>query len=709
MKLKCGSGRVERLTILLLLALSTGVARVHAEESIMETPETAVSQAEAPDKISIRRFVIAGNNRFTFEELNQQLLRFVGRNRTKADIEAAREALELFYREQGYSEATVKVVEPSPGKAVIALDVQENLPPVASTARELPREDKDVEASADPGVQRADSGITAPDPGIPKTEQTVAPAAAEKPAKPDDSEFLLEEEPKTETVQQSETFTIKGFIIEGTSVFSQDELQRQVKSFVGRGRSAADVEGARDALERFFHSQGYPAMLVNIPAQSSSNRVFRLDVIENRIGNVLVSGNRWFSTEKIIRDIPSILPGKVLQLKDLQREINAANRNPDFKAIPEMQPGKAPESIDISLKVQDKLPLHGSLELNNRASHDTTELRLNAALRYDNLWQRDHSVSVQYQIAPQNPSEAEIVSASYTLPMPWKHEDKLVVYGVVSNSNTKSAVGFSNLGKGIVIGSRLIIPLQGGDGFFHSVVTGFDYKDFSETVGLAGGPEPSVDLLGRPAEKTSIQYLPVTAGYSAYLKDNSGLTSFNFGINMSFRGAMNDPRQYADKRYKALGNPITMTAGLERNQQLPWGLSLLAKVDGQLSDQPLISNEQYSAGGVESVRGYRESEASGDNAVHGVIELAAPELLKQTCKDRFSVTPYLFYDTAHLWVRDPLPGQDKSSDLQGIGFGLRGTLLKSLDFQTDVGFPLHENSRTGTGEPRLHFKVRYQF
>jgi len=697
LRLKCGPGQMERLAILMLLALS--VAAANAEERVMETPELAVPQAEVPEKIAIRRFVISGSRRFTFEELNQQLQRFVGRNRTKADIAAARAALETFFHEQGYSEAKVTIVEPSPVKAVVTLDVQENLPQPTAAAMAAPEVDGRSESMAVPVKERAAPETAAATGETRKTAPAAAPATAEKAAKPDDSEFLLEDEPKKESVQQNESFKIKGFIIAGTSLFPQDELQRQVKSFTGRGKTAADVEGARDALERFFHEQGYPAMLVNIPAQSSSNRIFRLDVIENRIGNVLISGNRWFSTEKILRDIPSILPGKALQLKDLQRETSLANRNPDFKAIPDMLPGKAPETIDISLKVQDKLPLHGSLELNNRASHDTTALRLNAALRYDNLWQRDHSISVQYQISPQEPDEVEVVSASYTLPTFWNREDKLVVYGVVSNSNTNSAAGYSNLGKGNVIGSRLIIPLKGSDGFIHNAVTGFDYKEFSETVGVAGGP----------GVKTPIRYFPVTAGYSAYLKDNSGLTSFNSAFTVLFRGAMSDPHQFQDKRYKSTGNSIAMSAGLERNQQLPGGLSLLARVDGQITDQPLISNEQYAAGGVESVRGYRESEASGDNAVHGVIELSAPDLLKQTCKGNFTVSPYLFYDAAHLWVRDPLPGQDPSADLQGIGFGLRGALLKNMDFQTDLAFPLHKNSRTTTGEPHLHFKVRYQF
>jgi hemolysin activation/secretion protein len=640
---------------------------------VQEQEQTA-TQTEA--KFPIRRFVISGSSRFSADELTQQLQRFVGRNRTRADVEAAREALELFFREQGYAEATVALADPAPGKAVIGLDVRENRPVVAAAVREssLP-----------------DGGVIAP---AVEPQQTTQAATD----KGDDADLLPEETAEV-AAQKDGTFTIKGFAIEGTVLFSQDELQRLVKSFVGRKKTAADVEGARDALERYFHEQGYPAMLVNIPAQSSSDRVFRLEVIENRIGNVLVSGNNWFSTEKIMRDIPSIMPGSILNLKNLQQEINSANRNPDFKAVPEMQPGKAPETIDIALKVQDSLPLHGSLELNNRASHDTTALRLNAALRYDNLWQRDHSISVQYQVSPQAPDEVEVVSASYTLPVFWNREDKLVVYGVVSNSNTNSAAGYSNLGKGNVIGTRLIIPIQGSDGFFHTAVTGFDFKEFSETVGLVGAT----------GEKTPIRYFPITAGYNAYLKDSTGLTSFTSAFTVSFRGALSDPRKFEDKRYKSRGNHITMTAGLERTQQLPWGLSLMAKVDGQISDQPLISNEQYSAGGVESVRGYRESEASGDNAVHGVIELSVPDLLKQTSKERFSLTPYLFYDTAHLWTRDPLPAQDWFADLQGIGFGLRGTFLKGFDYQTDLGFPLRENSRTKYGDARFHFKVRWQF
>lgn len=496
--------------------------------------------------------------------------------------------------------------------------------------------------------------------------------------------------------QQEQTFTIKRFLIEGSTLFSEQELQRQVMPFTGRHKTAADVEGARDALERFFHDQGYPTVMVNIPEQAVQNKVLRLDVIENRVGNVVVQGNRWFSTDKIMRELPSIAPGQVINLPALQRETNRINRNPDFKLIPEMQPGKTPETVDLALKVTDQIPLHGSLELNNRSSWDTTPLRLNAGLRYDNLWQRDHSLSIQYQVSPQELSDVEVFSGTYSLPAPWDPDDKVVVYGVRSNTDTTSVAGFNNLGKGIIVGTRVIMPLAPLGAFNHTGSLGFDYKDFEETSGL----------LGSGGEKSPISYLPFSAAYSASLPDAGGVTSFNAALNLSFRGAVADPAQFEEKRFRTRGNYLSLTASLERNQRLPAGFSLLARLDGQITDQPLIANEQYSAGGAESVRGFHESEVSGDNALHGVFELAGPDLID---KGGWRITPYAFYDGAGLWVKSPLEGQEPLVGLQGTGCGLRGVLFGNLEFQTDLGFALMSTDRTRSGNSYLHFKAKWVF
>ncbi|MGD0586316.1 MAG: ShlB/FhaC/HecB family hemolysin secretion/activation protein [Oryzomonas sp.] len=505
---------------------------------------------------------------------------------------------------------------------------------------------------------------------------------------------------QAEAAQSREvTFTIRKFAIEGSNLFSEKELQNQVKRFIGRNKTAADVEGARDALERFFHDQGYPTVVVNIPEQKVESRTIRLEIVENRVGTVTVTGNKWFSTEMIMRDIPSLAPGSVIRIRQVQDEVNRLNKNPDLKVIPEMQPGTVPESVNVALKVQETPPVHGSLELNNRASHDTSDLRLNAALRYDNLWQREHSLSVQYQVAPENPDDIQVASGTYSLPAPWDADDRLVMYGVWSNNNTASAAGFNNLGKGTIVGARTILTLRPVADYNHTLVMGFDYKNFEESVGQNGST----------AVKTPIEYFPFTVAYSASLSDSAGFTSFNAGVNVAFRGAVTNPHEFEDKRFKARGNYIFMTAGAERTQKLPGDFSLLVKVDGQLADQPLISNEEYMAGGMESVRGYWESELAGDNAIHSVVEFGSPNMLKELGKPGFTLTTYLFYDAAALWVKEPLAGQVALSDIQGTGIGMRGTLYNGFEFQTDVATALRDTSRVAAGDVYYHFKVLYRF
>lgn len=524
------------------------------------------------------------------------------------------------------------------------------------------------------------------------------PSVAGQPAEPQTGQ----EKPATPAEappSREVTFTIRKFVIEGSDLFSAEELQNQVKGFIGRSKTASDVEGARDALERFFHDQGYPTVVVNIPEQKVESRTIRLQIIENRLATVTVTGNHWFSTEKIMRDLPSLAPGSVIRIRQVQDEVNRLNKNPDFKVIPEMQPGTAPESVNVTLKVQETPPVHGSLELDNRASHDTTDLRLNAALRYDNLWQREHSLSAQYQVAPENPNDIQVASGTYTLPAPWDADDRLTFYGVWSNNNTASAAGFSNLGKGTIVGARAIISLRPIDNYNHTLVTGFDYKNFEESAGPAG----------TAGVKTPIEYFPFTVAYSASLTDLSGSTSFNAAVNAAFRGAVTNPHEFDEKRFMARGNYIFMTAGVERTQKLPAEFSLLVKLDGQLADQPLISNEEYMAGGMESVRGYWESELSGDNAIHSVVELATPDMLKEFGKPGFSLTTYLFYDAAALWIKEPQAGQEALSDIQGAGIGFRGTLYGGFDFQADVATALRDTSRVAAGDVYCHFKVRYQF
>lgn len=503
------------------------------------------------------------------------------------------------------------------------------------------------------------------------------------------------------------SFDIKSFEVTGNTIFPADKLQGVVSPFTGKGKTAADVEHARDALEKLYHDAGYPAVLVNIPEQTLKDNVVKLQVIESRIGKVKVTGNRYFTMEKVMNDLPSLAPGQILYLPKVQEEIGRLNRNQDFKVDPVMSPGSAFGTIDVELKVVDQLPTHGYLELNNRASPDTTALRLNAMVRYDNLWQKEHSLSLQYQTSPESLKQVEVLGFSYALPAPWNKDHQWALYGIWSDSNTAFGEGFTVVGKGQIFGTRYVIPLTEYKLYAHNITLGLDYKHFDNAVGFTKANGQTTH--------TPITYMPLSFSYNASLPDEQGgVTQFSGGLNMAFRGIVSDENEFELKRYKGTASYIYATAGVQRTQKLPLGLSLFAKVDGQVADQPIIDNEQYIAGGMSSVRGYLESEATGDHAVHGTLEVSFPDTLKAWSQEnwitkRLQMSPFLFYDVAELITIDPLPGQFGSSTLEGAGAGVRGSMTKSLEYELDWATALRTTTNTKSGAERVYFKLRAVF
>ena len=497
------------------------------------------------------------------------------------------------------------------------------------------------------------------------------------------------------------TFAIESFMVDGNTLLSGKKILDLLQRHKGPDKTAEDVEKARDALEKMYHDAGYPAVLVNIPEQQVRGGRIRLQIIESKIGNVRVTGNRWYTEEKIRRDLPALAPGKVLFVPEVQKELERLNRQ-DIKAAPSLSPGSELGLTDVDIKVEDQLPLHGNLELNDRSTHNTSDLRLNTMLRYDNLWQRDHSLSAQFQASPENMGQVKMYALSYTLPTPWDADHQIAVYGVKSDSN--SAVFGQGLlinGKGSILGVRYVIPLAPYATYTHNLTVGFDYKDFRDSTNFVTGGGAT----------TPIKYAPGLFSYNASLPDALGATRISSGLNMVFRGLITDEDKFNQvARYNARGNYLFFTAGVERDLKLPAGMGLFLKLDGQIADQPLISHEEYIAGGMTNVRGYKEAEALGDDALHGTMELLAPDMGRLLgLADRLRLTPYLFYDYAWLEVINPLPSQRATTCLQGTGAGFRGAFLKNWYYELDLGVPLVATSQTPKYRGQLHFKAGVQF
>ena len=491
---------------------------------------------------------------------------------------------------------------------------------------------------------------------------------------------------------------VREYRVAGAKQLSAREIGEAVYPFLGPGRTSEDVESARAAVEAIYKEKGFQTVTVEIPDQDARAGIIVLRVSENKVGRLRVKGSRYFSLEQIKKSAPSLAEGTLPNFNDVTRDIVALNTWSDRRVTPTLRAGVEPGTVDIDLEVKDTSPLHGSIELNNRYSPDTTPLRLNAGLSYSNLWQAGHTVGFNFQIAPENPDDAKVYSAYYQMRFSKLPQLSLVFQGTKQDSNVSTLGGAAVAGRGEILGVRAIVTLPPLENFYHSLTLGYDHKSFDENV-----------LFGLVTTQTPITYDPLSIAYSATWAPKGSVTELNASANFHFRGLGADQAEFDSKRFGSDGSYFYLRGDLAHTRDLPGGFELYSLVQGQASGQPLVNSEQFSGGGLHTVRGYLESTALGDNALMGTLELRTPSMLGWVKKPGNEWRLYAFLDAGVLTLNDPLPEQASRFELASYGLGSSFQLLGSLNGSIDAGVPLIGQGVTSPHELLFTFRLWADF
>jgi hemolysin activation/secretion protein len=495
----------------------------------------------------------------------------------------------------------------------------------------------------------------------------------------------------------SQHFDVLEYQVEGNTVLGTEAIERAVYPFMGEARDIDAVESARVALEAAYRDSGYGTVSVDIPPQKVAGGVVRLNVVQGRIARLRVVGSRYYSQERILELVPSLAEGKVPNLVEVQQQLALVNTSADERVTPLLRPGKAPGTTEVDLQVEDDLPLHGSAELNNAHSPNTTSLRATAGLRYANLFQLGHTIGLQVETSPQDTSQVKVFIGTYSMPA-WG--GTLLLSAVKSDSTSYVGENIGVFGNGKVLGARYVLPLIGDKPaeFQQSLTMGIDYKDSKQSLALTDGT--GID--------TPIHYVPLSLNYAATRIDAQGSTDYSVGLEFAVRDFGSRQQQFEDKRFKAHSDFSILKFSAARTQKLPGDTSLYAAIEGQGTGDPLVSNEQYVAGGVDSVRGYLESTETGDLALRGTIEFRTPNFgAARSRLDSFQFRT--FFDTAWLRTLSPLPGTRASYELSSYGLGLTMKAKPGFTLRGDLAWPLNSIGAQAALQPRVQASAAYQF
>ncbi|MBT2372645.1 ShlB/FhaC/HecB family hemolysin secretion/activation protein [Pseudomonas fluorescens] len=492
---------------------------------------------------------------------------------------------------------------------------------------------------------------------------------------------------------------VNEYFVRGNTVLDARAIEEAVYPFLGPQKSLGDIEGARDALQKIYQERGYQSVFVELPEQKVDDGIVYLQVSETKIGRVRVVGAKHYSPVDIRDEVPALKEGAVPDFASVQTQLAGLNRGAGRQVTPLVREGQRPGTMDVDLQVEDQNPWHASIGLNNDYSADTEKLRSVATLGYDNLWQLGHSISLTYFTAPQDSSNAKVWSGSYSAPL--NERWTLQFSGYQSDSNIATIGGSNVLGKGHSYGVSAIYNLPASANWANSLSVGVDFKDFDEQMRFGGS-----------SDQIPLKYAPMTFGYNGYRYNEH--SQLGLGLNLvvgtrRFFGYGSDDKEFQYKRDQASASFAVLKGDLNYTYTFANDWQSASKAGFQLASGPLVSNEQYSAGGATSIRGYLAAERTGDEGFLLSQELRTPSLAKFLGSYVQEWRFYAFAEGSRLRLHDPLPEQEDEYSLASVGLGTRASLSKWLSGSLDWGYPLLNGPNTQKQDSRLHFSVQATF
>jgi hemolysin activation/secretion protein len=470
----------------------------------------------------------------------------------------------------------------------------------------------------------------------------------------------------------------------------QPDFAKVVQPYLGQAVTLKSLAELTRSIVAYYRSHDRPVVNVYVPGQSITSGYVQIVVIESKVEKVDATGAKYFSNDMLRHEV-SLRPGDPISGSGLREDLSWINRNPFLQSDILMAPGDAPGTTDLLLRTQDRFPLRVYVGYENSGNKFTGEDRILAGFNYGNLFGVGQQLSYQYTQAP-TINDFSAHSATYIIPLPWRH--LLTFFGSYAATSADLGSNFNSSGVNWQVSARYEIPLPATARFTESITGGFDFKRNNDNllfnVASVSNSNADVDQL--------------VLGYQATLLDDYGSTSASATGFWSPGGisAYDDDTDYQQQRAGSRDNYIYGQLTFNRITRLPYDFSWTLRGEYQVADANLLPSEQLGVGGYETVRGYEEREANGDNGFVVSNEVATPPVSigdffhLAKVKDQLQFLAFVDYGGTSLHQVTPAD-VNPDSNLLGVGPGLRYTINPYVSVRFDYGFQLLQTG-LGTGE-----------
>lgn len=168
------------------------------------------------------------------------------------------------------------------------------------------------------------------------------------------------------------SFELASVVFSETAILDTTQLQALVQPYLGRKVGFAELQQLISAVNRLYDAKGYATARAILPPQRIENGQVRVQLVEGRVGEVVLEGNHYMK-DGFIRDRLAVQPGELVNPQRLEEELSRFNRLSSGSLSASLQPGKGYGLTDVYVNVNE--PPANSLDLfaNNHGYESTGE------------------------------------------------------------------------------------------------------------------------------------------------------------------------------------------------------------------------------------------------------------------------------------------------------------------------------------------------
>lgn len=543
-----------------------------------------------------------------------------------------------------------------------------------------------------------------PTPEEPPTPDTVLPITPEVPSVlPDDEQVL----------------TVTSISFEGNSLFDAKELEFQLTDGVGWAEQSLTLSALLQIAETvadIYRRDGYSTSgaVIRIPEvtrQTGMGEVV-IEVIEGTVEAVRIGGNRRLNQGYIRSRLP-VEEGEPLNVRRLQEGLQLLQIDPLIERVSsELTAGAVTGSSILTVEIDEAPSFSLPIRLDNSRTPSVGTLQGQISVNEGNLFGIGDRIDVGYSLT----EGSDVINASYQVPInPANGTFSVSFNRAVNDVVTSTFFDIDDDGNGPDIESESI---QVEASLRQPIVRKIRNGQFQElALGLSGSYRESQSFLfDEPFRfslssdgdgETTITALRLFQDYT--LQDATQVlalrSQFSLGVDALDSTIQDDipgVEDIPDSEFFAWRGQAQWVRRLSSDT------TLLLRSNLQLANDGLTSSEQFSLGGVGTVRGYRQDQTLADNGFFASTEVRFPVMQVPEWQGTLQLAPFVDFGVG--WNSGGRSAPDDNT-LASVGVGLQWLQgdRNQLRARLDWGIPLIPIDSDGDSfqEQGFHFSVEY--